>query len=104
MHLEDCRIRLVFPRISVDCDYSSTSLATGFQVAVHDMNQPNELYVNQTSMDRPGSTSVVVNGAGQFTISVFAILDGTGITGSRVEYMESLTLNGMQILARMCDT
>ena len=94
MHLEDCRITPVFPRISVDCDYSSASLATGFQVAVHDVNQPNELYINQTSMDRPGSTSVMVNTTGQYMISIFAILDGTGITGSRVGHMESLMLNG----------
>ena len=93
VHLEDCRIRPVFPRISVECGYSNTSLATGFQVAVHDMSQPNELYVSQT-MDRSTSTSVMVNTTGQYMISIFAILDGTGITDSRVEHMEFLMLNG----------
>ena len=102
VHLEDCRIRPMFPRISVDCDYSSTSLATGFQVAVHAMNQPNELYVTQTSMDRSTSTSVMVNTTGQYMISIFVILDGTGITGSRVEHMASLMLNGKQSLAYTC--
>ena len=93
-HLEDCRIRPVFPHISVDCDYSNMSLATGFQVAVHDMSEPNELYINQT-MNSSTSTSVVVNSTGQYMISIFAILDETGITGLRVEHMESLLLSGM---------
>ena len=35
VHLEDCRIRPELLHIIVDCGYSSTSLATGFQVAVH---------------------------------------------------------------------
>ena len=94
----------MFPRISVDCDYSIVSLATGFQVAVHDMTQPNELYVTQTFMDRSTSTSVVVNSTGQYMVSIFAIVSETGITGLGVEYMAPVMLNGMQFLACMCDT
>ena len=39
------------------------------------MNQSNELYVTQTTMDRSTSASVMVNSTGQYMISVFAILE-----------------------------
>ena len=89
---EFCSSNISFTFIIVECVYSVTSTATGFQVIV----QPNELnpyqlYANKSM--RPDTTAIVnVNETGQYHVSVLPNFGESGITESRVVYSETVAI------------
>ena len=72
--------------ISVEC---VLSMATGFQVIVQSgvQERVHKLYISQTL---PGQTSasVEVEESGEYLVSILPLVEGRGITGSRVEYRQ----------------
>ena len=89
---EGCRIKASPLRINVEC----LSQAVGFQVIAQSgvLERVHRLYVNQTL---PGHTSasVEVEDGGVYLVSIIPIIEGRGITGSRVEYRETVLVPGM---------
>ena len=88
-HLDDCNIFHSSRLINAVCSYSTNSIAAGFLVITqkNPLNEVHKLYINQTTHQQ-NSVSMEVEDIGLYLVSVIPILEGTGITNSRVEYRE----------------
>ena len=92
-NLENCQIINTTPSlITVECTYSVNTTAIGFQVIAQlgVRERVHRLYVNQT-LPNDTSTSVEVEESGEYLVSILSIIEGSGITGSNVEYRELVT-------------
>ena len=91
--MESCYVNTSLLRISAECTYLTSSIATGFHIIVWSSNvsRIHKLYVNQT---QPGQTSasVEVEGSGEYLVSVLPIIGETGIADSDVEYREMVSV------------
>ena len=91
MDIESCAVSTVFSIITVECTYSSNSLATGFQVIaqqISNSSQVHKLYVEQTTHT---TATVEVEETGVYQVSIFPLREGTGILDSNVEYTQQVS-------------
>ena len=89
--LESCHAIIISSRVSAECAYPSDSMATGFQMTVH-QNGGRKLHTNKTT-DRQTPASVEVEGSGTYQVTIFAIRGERGILNSNVEYSELLVVD-----------
>ena len=71
-------------------------MATGFLVIMqqNSLNEVHKLYTNQTTHQQ-NTVSIEVEKNGLYLVSVIPILEGTGITNSRVEYKDVIKLEDL---------
>ena len=93
---DHCNISGSFHQINVVCTYSANSMATGFLVIMqqNSLNEVHKLYTNQTTHQQ-NTVSIEVEKNGLYLVSVIPILEGTGITNSRVEYKDVIKLEDL---------
>ena len=92
MDIESCAVRTVATVITVECIYSSNSLATGFQVIaqqISNSSQVHKLYVEQTTHT---TATIEVEETGVYQVSIFPLREGTGILDSNVEYTQQVSV------------
>ena len=91
-----CYINSSLFHITVYCTYTTTTMATGYQVVAYlnTLDQVHKIYTNTTT-NCYTQVTVEVEERGLYLVSVLPIIEGRGITGSSVEHSELVMVDGM---------
>ena len=92
-NIASCHINSSLLHITVDCTYTTTTKATGYQVIAYlnTLDQVHKIYTNTTTNCHTQVT-VEVEESGLYLVSVIPLLEETGIIGSNLEYRDEIVL------------
>ena len=93
LNIASCHVNSSLFHITVDCTYTTTTMATGYQVIAYlnILDQVHKIYTNTTTNCHTQVT-VDVEERGLYLVSVIPLSEETGIIGSNVEYRDETML------------
>ena len=89
--LESCTLDSSSGLVMAECDYDDAAFIDGYLVLAqnNDMSKVRKLYINQTT-NVSSPVTILVEESGEYKVSVFPIMEETGILFSSVEYISLL--------------